>query len=311
MGNPKPREVYDVLRVEGMAPGSGQPVPKHFKNIPATRVTGEGTTSDPYVGWVYDLTSKGARTIRRCTEIVKEEAIKLGMTYAWIRSVNHPVKSGWSKTNVQVLLPAQPHITVIFGRSASTMLWHGHIWTKNFADNSGAPQRILQPHEVEEKGGNPQLWTYDPASVPELTDESWLFGKVTREDPKVIWVFKPNAMTSQRAIRRCTEIAKKETKELGMSWMWIRSLNHPYKSSYITLTTRVVLQAQSHITVAFGTNDSTLLQRGQSRTKDMADKSGAPQRILEPSEVEEKGGNPQLWASGPYPYMSLPANYPY
>ncbi|KAI1139167.1 hypothetical protein F5Y05DRAFT_412267 [Hypoxylon sp. FL0543] len=145
-----------------------------------------------------------------------------------------------------------------------------------------------------------------------VTDPELIFGQGNSGDPQVIWVYNfKDLEKKERVIRRCTEIAREEAQKLGMSYVWIRNLNHPYKSHYVTPGTRVMLYAQPHITVAFGTDVSTRIWEGHVYTKDMADKSGAPQRILEASELEEKGGNPQLWASGPYPYHNLPNDYPY
>ncbi|KAI1413386.1 hypothetical protein F5Y13DRAFT_189294 [Hypoxylon sp. FL1857] len=185
--NDKPRGVFNVLRVEGMAPGRGRPAPAPYQNVPTARVTGEGTLSNPWVGWVYDLTGRGPRVIRRCTEIVREEAMKLNMTYAWVRSVNHQGKTARSKSNAQVMVPAQSHITVAFGTSSSRILWEGHIWTKDFADATHAPQRILQPSELEEEGGNPKLWasgSYPYNLLPSNYPHSF---KLTPQDTMVVY----------------------------------------------------------------------------------------------------------------------------
>ncbi|OTA52902.1 hypothetical protein K449DRAFT_440376 [Hypoxylon sp. EC38] len=142
-------------------------------------------------------------------------------------------------------------------------------------------------------------------------DETQEFGQGTIEDPKVYWVYRPSRFKNmERVVRRCTEIAQQEARKLEMTVVWVRTLNHPYKSGY-SHTTRVVLPSLSHITVALSNDISRVLWEGHIYTKDMADKSGAPQRILEESETNEPGGNPQLWASGPYPYSQLPEDYQY
>ncbi|KAI0116237.1 hypothetical protein F4776DRAFT_673713 [Hypoxylon sp. NC0597] len=189
--NERPRKVYNVLRVEGMPPGQGRRIPPNFSGTPADRTTGSGTLSDPYVTWVHDLSDAGQRVIRRCTEIVREEAIKLQMTYAWVRSINHSLQTGRSTSGVPVLRPAQSHITVCFGTSASTLLWEGHIWTKNMADKSGAPQRILYPSEVREAGGNPKLWASGPYPYSFLPDGYPYPFKLNFQDRMVVYKLPP------------------------------------------------------------------------------------------------------------------------
>ncbi|KAI0381451.1 hypothetical protein F5Y04DRAFT_280981 [Hypomontagnella monticulosa] len=153
-----PVTVFDVLRTEGMEPGDGRKLPSEWFVSDASRTFGSGTRSDPKVYWVCKVKDKTAKQIRRTTQVVVDDAKKVGCTHAWIRAASHPFKSQMSRTGARVFETCQPHITVAFGRSDSHILWEGHIWVKEMADKSSAPQRALLPSEVEEARGNPQLW---------------------------------------------------------------------------------------------------------------------------------------------------------
>ncbi|KAI1377965.1 hypothetical protein F4677DRAFT_443882 [Hypoxylon crocopeplum] len=149
----RPHNVFDVLKFGDMPPGKGW------------------SLNDPKIFWVHRIVHESPRVVRRCQEIVAEEAIKLGYRYAWMRAVNHSGKSALSPTGVPILLPAQPHITVAFGPEEAKIIWEGHIWVKEMADKTRAPQRLLYPHEVEEQGGNPKLWASGPYPYGDIPED--------------------------------------------------------------------------------------------------------------------------------------------
>ncbi|KAI2635665.1 hypothetical protein GGS26DRAFT_589336 [Hypomontagnella submonticulosa] len=129
--------------------------------------------------------------LTRCTRIAKEEAIKLGYTHVWMRAKNHDFKSQWSTTGEKFFVPSQPHVTVVFGPSASHIHWEGHIWTKNLADGSKAPQRRLEPSEVDEDGGNPQLYSSGPYPYTSLPDDYPHPFKLRPDDNLVVYKMPP------------------------------------------------------------------------------------------------------------------------
>ncbi|OTA55684.1 hypothetical protein K449DRAFT_438613 [Hypoxylon sp. EC38] len=165
-------KIKPIVWVEGMKTPEGGDHPDGFAElVVASKRPGpsHGTVRNPSVTWIYKV-PKSREVLTATERIVKEQASRFGMSYAWIMKMGHDFSTVGMSAEGRKLSDDDHHITVRMGVARDTCNLHGHLYviyediTPHIMDpkyKDLVPIRMMTERERSVVGGkNPQLWVW-------------------------------------------------------------------------------------------------------------------------------------------------------
>ncbi|KAL3418661.1 hypothetical protein PVAG01_10377 [Phlyctema vagabunda] len=124
------------------------------------RVIGRGTSGDPKLMWICDVTRNRERT-EGCENVCREGCEITSTCYAWIRHVDHDTTRTRSRGGRR-MVRTDPHITVYLSSDPRRFEYEGHLFLVYDRHHAGkVPKRMAERREMRNhRGSNPELWAY-------------------------------------------------------------------------------------------------------------------------------------------------------
>ncbi|KAL2867353.1 uncharacterized protein BJX67DRAFT_381065 [Aspergillus lucknowensis] len=134
-----------------MSRGGYVKMANRLKEKKVTREVGKGTINDPWIVWVCDLGGLSQKRIEGCEKVCREACKLRDMRKCWIRAPDHATTQTFSEVDgARIIWPAEPHITVHFGKN-TTYEFDAHVYCTYDPEDSSVPHALGRTEKLPYK----------------------------------------------------------------------------------------------------------------------------------------------------------------